>query len=89
MLNGRDFLPPFVLQLVGLLTFLFFCGFWAFTGRVEPALLASSGTLYAGGLVQEAARIIRRPEIPPADPPNPTEERSPNDDIPTPLKDQR
>jgi hypothetical protein len=54
--RGRDTLPPIVLQVVGILAFIFFCAFWAITGRLAPELLAASGTLYGVGLASEARR---------------------------------
>lgn len=68
MFKGRDTLPPIVLQVVGVAAFIFFCGFWAITGRLAPELLAASGTLYGVGLASEARRSLRPPPEPPVAP---------------------
>ena len=64
-----DYLPPWVIQGTGLVVFLFFAGFWAATGRVEPTLLAASGTLVGLGQYQQAKRQLTDPDPPPPPPP--------------------
>lgn len=42
-------LPPKLIQGVGLAMFVFFCGFWAVTGKTEPQLLGLTMGLIAAG----------------------------------------
>lgn len=63
------YLPPWVLQVVGLLVFVFFVGFWAVTGRVEPTLLAAAGGLIGAGLYADARRALTTGERPTPPPP--------------------
>lgn len=65
------YLPPWVLQVVGLVVFLFFVGFWAVTGRVEPTLLAASGGLIGAGLYADAKRSLATDQLPTPPPPSP------------------
>lgn len=55
----KEYIPPWVLQAIGLLSFLFMLGFWAWTGRLAPELLAASGTLYGVGLAGEARKSLK------------------------------
>lgn len=60
------YIPPWVLQAIGLFAFVFFCVFWAVTGRLAPELLAAAGTLYGVGLASEARKALKgSPEEPP------------------------
>lgn len=65
----EGFFPPWVLQGTGIAAFFFFIGFWAFTSRVEPTLLAFSGTLIGAGIYQSARKQLTNPEPPPPPPP--------------------
>lgn len=69
-----NYLPPWVIQGTGLLAFTFFVGFWAFTGRIEPTLLAFAGTMVGLGLYQGAKRSLTEPDQPPPPPPIAVEE---------------
>lgn len=42
-------LPPKLIQATGLAMFVFFCGFWAVTGKTEPQLLGGTIGLIAAG----------------------------------------
>lgn len=58
-MKGRDTLPPYVLQVVGLVSFLFQMVFWAMTNKVSEVLVAASGSLYSIGLAGEARRMVK------------------------------
>jgi hypothetical protein len=61
-------LPAWILQLVGVLGLLA-CGvFWAFTNRLEPSLLAASGSLIGIGQYVGAVKTLTSGK---ADPPPP------------------
>jgi hypothetical protein len=69
------YLPPWVLQVVGLAVFLFFVAFWAVTGRVEPTLLAAAGGLIGAGLYADARRALTTSNQPTPPPPAATDAR--------------
>ncbi len=62
-----DFLPPKLIQGVGLAGFIALGIFWAFTARIEPMLLAFSGSLITGGNLLEVYLKLRSGN--PSDPP--------------------
>ena len=73
-MNRRE-LPPWLLQTIGILMILFFTAFWAITGRVEPVLLGTAGTLIGIGEYARGSRKLERPE-PPSPPPIAHEQQS-------------
>lgn len=64
-MRATDSLPPYVLQLVGLVGLVGQGGFWAFTGRLSPSLLAAAGGLVGVGQYVDALRWLRHsPDLP-------------------------
>ncbi len=62
-----DFLPPKLIQAVGLMGFVALGVFWAVTNRIEPMLLAFSGSLITGGNLLEVYLKLKSGNA--ADPP--------------------
>jgi hypothetical protein len=52
-------LPPWVIQVAGLLMGVFFVVFWVFTGRVELSLIGFAGTLVGAGTVARARQDLK------------------------------
>jgi hypothetical protein len=52
------YLPPWVIQVTGLLLILFFAVVWLLTDRIEPTLIALAGTLIGGGEYIRAKRSL-------------------------------
>jgi hypothetical protein len=71
--NGRQYLPPRLLQLVGLLLLMAFGVFWAVTGRESVLLVGAAMSLIllgAYGSAQQALKdLTAAPTPPPAVPP--------------------
>lgn len=63
------YLPPWVIQAVGLALVLFFAIVWYLTDRIEPTLIALAGTLIGGGEYLRAKRGLTSNEDPPPPPP--------------------
>lgn len=77
-----EFLSPKIIQTVGLLGFVALGIFWAATDRLDPLLLAMSGSLITGGNLLEVYLKLRSsassPTPPPIAPlPDPAEELGP------------
>lgn len=65
----NDFLSPKIIQVVGLLGFIALGIFWAVTDRLDPLLLATSGSLITGGNLLEVYLKLRTSSGEPTPPP--------------------
>lgn len=69
MFDRDDYLPPKLLQVIGLVLLIAQGIFWAITGQSQTLFIGPSLALVFIGQYQETVRALRRPDSKPSPPP--------------------
>jgi hypothetical protein len=77
MFDRDDYLPPKLLQIIGLVLLIAQGVFWAFTGQSQTLFIGPSLALIFIGQYQETVRALKRPDREPSPPPIAPAEPSP------------
>lgn len=77
------YLPPRVLQIVGLVLLLAFAFFWGATGRESVLLVGAAGSLILLGRYEDVRRALSRWDVEPSPPPiAPAQEEEEKEKVP-------